>query len=185
MKSYLIAAVLFTTVIVRVESAEVNKKTTYHDFEATISLISKSIMDLTDVSVLSTKRDFLLLSDNASECRAMAVQLLKGDVSNQEKHIAIYAMQNLNLDDYLLFLDELLALTRDKKINPDLLERALIPGFEWNTKLQDNWKSPKVRELVENIRVSNLLDDCDQYLDDILSGRGAEYVKRMRQDGEL
>lgn len=181
----LIGIVLFVIVIVPPGVANSNKGMTYLEFKRTISSISTSISDSPDASVLLTKRDFRLLSDNASDYRELALQILTEDVSNGEKYIAIYAMQNLNLDDYLLFLNELLARTQDKKTDANLLERALMPGFEWNTKLQDNWKSPKVRELIENIKTSRLLHDCDQYLDDIISGRGAEHVKRMRRDGEL
>lgn len=182
----LIGVVLFITAIVPLGVANNNKKMTYQEFMRTISSLSKSISDSPDASVLLTQRDFRLLSDNASDYREMAVQILTEDVSNGEKYIAIYAMQNLNLDHYLLFLNELLARTRDKKIDADLLERALMPGFEWNTKLQTNWKSPAVRDLIESIKASRTLPPrCNLYLDDVISGRGAEYVKQMRLDGEL
>jgi hypothetical protein len=182
----LIAVVLFITAIVPPGVANSDKKITYQEFMRAISSISTSIADSPDASVLLTMRDFRLLSDNASDYREMTLQILAEDVSIGEKFIAIYAMQNLNLDDYLLFLNELLARTRDRKIDANLLEHALMPGFEWNTKLQTNWKSPAVRDLIESIKASRTLPPrCDLYLDDIISGRGAEHVKQMRLDGEL
>jgi hypothetical protein len=166
--------------------ANSDQKMTFQEFARTIASISESISDTPDASVLRTRNDFRELCKNAQDYRTMALRLLTENVPSRQKYIAVYAMQNLNLDDYVLFLNELLGRTRDKKVEADWLESALMPGFEWNTKLQTNWKSPAVRDLIEKIKASRSLPPrCDQYLDDIISGRGAEYVKQMRLDGEL
>ena len=186
MRIYLTAVALCVIVAVAGEAADMDKKMTYQEFNATISSISKSITDLTTSSVLLTKSEFTSLSDKAAEYRIMAVRMLEEDAPDQEKQIAVYAMQRLSLQDYHAFIDQLLNSVREKRVHPNFLELALMPGFEWNTKLQDEWQSPKVRGQIENIKASRLLSaDCDEYLDDILSGRGAEYVKRMRRDGEI
>jgi hypothetical protein len=168
----------------KLQSATANM--TYEEFKQKVSAISIQAGQLTAASTLLSHPEFRALSKSADNYQSLAEQFLASDAPASQKAIVIYAMANLSFDNYVSFIRHLLAMTKKGSVDSSLLEWALIPGFEWNTKLQDNYQSEKVSQLIRDLRASRLLtQDCLTYLNEIESGEGAREVQRMRRDGEI
>lgn len=158
----------------------------YEQFKEKIIAISKQAGELTAASTLLSNAEFRTLSEHADEYQSLAEQFLSDKVPTAQKAMVVYAMENLSFDNYISFVREMLALTTKGRIDSGLLELVLMPGFEWNTKLEDNYKSQKVVQLIRDLRASKVLtQDCFNYLSEIESGEGAKEVQRMRSDGEI
>ena len=157
----------------------------YEQFKTIISRIAQQV-DLTSSGALSTNDDFTFLASNADSYRDFALRLLNDDVPVRDKRVTVYLIQKLSFEHYLWSLRFLLAKAKIKQVDPALFEDAIIPGFEWNTRLQENYRRPGVRALIIDVKQAKVLPSrCDDYLNEILSGRGNKHVQEMRRDGEI
>ena len=166
--------------------AENIQNMTYEQFKEKISVISKQAGELTAASTLLSNAEFRALSEHADEYQLLGEQFISDKVPTAQKAMVIYAMENLSFDKYVSFIREMLTLTKKGRIDSGLLELALIPGFEWNTMLEDNYKSEKVVQLIRDLKASKVLtQDCFNYLSQVESGESAKEVQKMRSNGEL
>lgn len=104
------------------------------DFEITISLFNSPT--------------FIQLW-GASDCYEISAKalLVDSNVSTRQKLIISYAMQSLKLPLLVDFYSDALKLRQRNEISQDLFMDIIFPGYNWNTKLADNFEVPSLFRL--------------------------------------
>jgi hypothetical protein len=62
-----------------------------------------------------------------------------------------------------------------------MFNKVLLPGFEWNFKLQEHYKQSKVRKVLTQIKNSSAVDaNYKEIIDEILSGVAWKHIQETR-----
>lgn len=118
---------------------------------------------------------------NEADARAL---MSDPSVSVETKSVAILLMQCLPLDRYVEFVRLIFDETRAGHADPTLLAEAIFPGEAWGDILAMNYQTPRVRDLLEEIRSSQIGDArVDGRISWILDGGMAKYFRDHRADG--
>lgn len=142
----------------------------------------KSGGDLTSFGDLFGSKDFSSIYEHPQAHQDAAQSLLaRPDVSDIRKTILVLSLQKLPKARYLVFLDRLLALRKEARINEQVFLNGAFPTYDWNSVLAENYKDPKVIEFLKRARTAISDDDHRALIDDILSGRAADEAREDRE----
>ena len=114
--------------------------------------------------------------------------LIDRGVSERNKLILAYAMQNTPLPELLALQSEGLSAFESGLLSVDVLKTLLFPGYDWNTSLQEHYEDPAVRRLLLATKSTGAFSgkpNVKEYIDAILSGSAAKDIARARADGQL
>ena len=152
-----------------------------------LTRIEAEVTDLTDDSALLKSKEFLELFKNPRRYE-MAVALVLADptIVETRKHIAVLGMQTLPLPEFLSFGRSTLALVEEGRLESSTFERAIFPGYAWNTTLAENYHDEGVRGFLMEIKASRRLNA--RVLDlanGVLVGQAHRDVEALRKEGML
>lgn len=114
--------------------------------------------------------------------------LMDRGVPERSKLILAYAMQNAPLPQLLGLQSEGLSLCESGLLTADVLKVLVLPGYDWNTSLQEHYEDSAVRNLLVAMKSSAALSEkpnVKEYIDAILSGSAARDIARARADGQV
>ncbi len=161
-------------------------------FKLRIQRIQKEVVDLVDPFALIDSELFVEIWKNPRAYQQDVIKLIVDKkITEVQKEIAVLSMNNLPLNDFLKYCEIIIGLRKANKINNDVFLIAIFPGYDWNTKLQENYKEPKVRQLLLKIKGSELLPDKstktfdNKYIDEILSGKTLKHIEDLRSAGQI
>jgi hypothetical protein len=162
------------------------------DFRHRILKIQEKVVDLTSPGALFDSNLFLEIWDHPEKYTDDVNSFLAdAKVSDTQKVIAGLSMQSLPLDKFIRFCDYVLNLKLKRKITAKVFYNIILPGYDWNTKLQENFQNPEVRRLLIRLReiVPEVKKDNREYekkyIDEILSGEANLHIKDLRSAGQI
>lgn len=146
-------------------------------FKNRIANIQKEVVDLTDQGALLDSALFMEIWRHPQKYFE-DVRLLLGDsrASEMQKEIAVLSMQSLPLNAFTKFCTAVLFLKDAGKVTDETVCLTIFPGYDWNTKLQENFQNIDVRKFLFTLRDSipgrvRCGGGYDRkYIDEILSG---------------
>ncbi len=114
-----------------------------------IERIEKQVVDLTWLGALLETNDFREIYKHPETyytaiCKFLADQ----DRTEQQKIIAALSMQKLELGKYLDLADYALRLIEANRISQRVFDAAVFPTYDWDTKIVENYKHPRVRRFL-------------------------------------
>ena len=162
----------------RVDYTNYKKK----NFDSTVIKIEKDLdSSLTYDEELLYLPDFVDLYKHDSIYLDDAIQsLTREKLTGWKMYIAYYAMQNLDINDYLKYCKTYIDLFDQGKINEAWVEAAVMPHFLKYRIIAKNYKNPQVKELL-----TNLIEDrkiSEQFRSELKEIRSGEMIKGMEKD---
>jgi len=136
-------------------------------FEDKIKAINVEVVESYPESDLLKSATFNEIFCNPKKNIYEVLKLLsKDNINDWQKRIAALSMQNLPLEDYLIFITKLLNLRKKEKISKELFLMVTFPGHDWNTTIQENYNDVNVRKVLNEIKYSPAVgDDVKEYVD--------------------
>lgn len=150
--------------------------------------IDSRIVDLTAPLELLEYDEFQEMHCNPESIVDDVLRILGSDsFSDQQKIIAALAVQNLDLEDFISFAEDVLILLENEDISSDVFDWAVFPIYEWNTKLAENYSSKQAQKLLDDILNSNKVgQEQKSYIrEHLLTGRAEAQVRFLREIGQL
>jgi hypothetical protein len=162
-------------------------------FKIRMMQIEDQIVDLTSEFDVFRSARFEEVWNKPLKFKKAVIHFLRYEVgTNTQRRIAILSMQNMSLTDYLSFCNDVFAIWKEHRITDDILVQAILPGYDWNTKFQDNYRKPAVRNLLMSIknyrpepRVQYRNTPMSFYIDHILAGKATAELEMLRRDGQI
>lgn len=162
------------------------------EFVKKVASIAHEVPDFEIRVQLFDSTKFLEIWRNPELYQSDAIKFLGCRKRNtREKLIVGYAMQNLPLKEFLKFANELTDLRKQGYLNPKLYQSIVFPSYDWNTLLAENYGDADVQVFLMRLKVEKIFPESadrgidTQYIDDLLSGRTAAYIKELRESGQL
>lgn len=162
------------------------------DFRNRIQRIQEEVIDLTSPSALFDSHLFLEVWQKPEKyVDNVKVFLADSKVTDTKKEIAALSLQSLPLGDFVNFCDYVIRLRTEGKITNKVFYKAIFPGYDWNTKLQENFRNPEVRRLLLRLREivsgpnKGVHEYDKKYVDEILSGEADFHIKDLRSAGQI
>lgn len=147
--------------------------------------ISAAVVDLTAEAELLANKRFLQLYHHPNR-KAVLDVLADSSVDEQRKRIAVLSMQNVPVRDYVIFLDRVAELREANRVSIQVFEIALFPGYDWNTKLEENYRNPHVVAMLKKLKISGSLDSSQiARVKNILSGRAKQDLRTFRENERI
>jgi len=152
-----------------------------------IIAIEKEVVDLTFMGELFRSTKFRDLYSSPNHNMESIITTLKcKEMSDVQKKIAVLTMQQLPLQDFLVFVDTLFAMLEKHEIPVDVFTLAVFPPFEWNTSLQEHYEDEIVRTYLNKLLTSDLVPgDLKDYIRQVLSGEVLSNIRKFKDAGLL
>jgi hypothetical protein len=117
-----------------------------------------------------------------SEFEAQARRLIAdAHASLQERRVALISMQCLPLTRYLDLLRFISRLEPTDE-NRILTHHAILPGFQWSTRIALGFKDASVRSALRDVLESPIVDnDLKRAIGEVLSGTTATYIRERNE----
>lgn len=139
-----------------------------------VKIADKKIVDLTAPSDLFGIKEFLIISKSPKEYLPIAKKLISDEtLTEQQKLIIVYGMQELLWQDYLEFLSSATVDFNNKEVEESVIELIISPTHDWSTRIAAKYNDPTLKSLLESIKTlkdSKLNNEINR----ILSGQARE-----------
>ncbi|OQW89619.1 MAG: hypothetical protein BWK78_07620 [Thiotrichaceae bacterium IS1] len=157
------------------------------DFQQYVKDITKEVTDLTDDGILLKSKKFRYLFNQIHWYTREALEALSSPTfSNTDKHVVVFAIQGLELEDLLSFAEQLQKLLENGKVSSRIFRETLFPPYNWNTLLAEHFENQEVRQRLIAIRESTAVaPEVKQDINQLLSGQALEDIKEAREDEML
>lgn len=159
-------------------------------FQRNVETIAASFrLDLDIPGSLFGFPEFVEIWKQPDKFREAAIEYITNP-NNPERNrkIAAYAAHSLREDDYFDLCDAVVEAYKDDRISFSLLEETVLPAFDFNTKLAENFDQKRGRLLLLDVR-AELAKRSElrsiEHVDYILSGEAAANIAKMRCLGQL
>lgn len=150
-----------------------------------LEIVSAKVVDLTAETDLLATEEFLHLYRNP-RVEAVLGALVDSSLDEQKKTIALLSIQNLPLEDYLVFLQQIVQLRQANRVSAAIFEKALFPGYMWSTKLEEHHTRSNVVALLERLKSSRLLTASQRSrVANILNGQAKKHIQEFRHSEHL
>ncbi len=146
-----------------------------------IKFIDREIIDLTHEGALYKYDFFRDLSSNPEtyydEC---ITSLADPELTDQQKVIISLGIQKLPESSYHKLIKSALELLEEGKISNTVFKRLVFPGYSWNTSIQENYGSSKVKTIINTIIESpHVEESLKKYFSDyVLTGKAKDQLNR-------
>lgn len=139
-------------------------------FAKKIAQIEIKVVDLTNPNDLLNINEFNELVKQVSTNHNIVFSFIS-DKNNpdQQKYIAIYALRNLDFEDYINFFEKCLLLYQMKQLSDNVIMTVLSPGSNWNCTIAQNYKNKKVIRLL-NSNLKYMSEGMKEVFNSTLSG---------------
>jgi len=140
------------------------------DFKDRVILIEEKVIDLTNPNELLRVNEFNELVKNVSTSYDI-VYLFICDTNNSEvqKFIAIYALRELDFEQYSDFFEKCLKLYENNQLSEEIIFTILSPGLNWNCTIVKNYEDKKVKRLL-NRNYKGMSEDMKEIFRNVLLG---------------
>lgn len=157
------------------------------DLAALVRGIDAAVGDLSPhPGALFGNPEFVRIHAAPMPLAAQALSLLaRADATENQKLVAVYAMQKLPVKEYAAFVEKLLELRAAGKITRRVYRNGAFPSFEWSTALAENYGDPSVAAFLKKARDAASSESEKRMIDSHLSGESAADIKKMREEGLL
>ena len=107
-----------------------------------------------------------------------------GKFNAMQVSICICAMQNLDLDHYVILCNLILSLRNQNKVSDGIVELTISPDFLHKRIIIDNYDNPNVIKLIQSIKNNKIISDKDllNFLPNILSGKSSKELKEFDEE---
>lgn len=120
-------------------------------FAKKIAQIELKVVDLTNPNDLLNINEFNKLVEQVNTNYNIVYSFISdNNKPEQQKYIAIYALHDLDFEDYLIFFEKCLLLYQKKQLSDNVIMTVLSPGSNWNCTIVQNYKNEKVIRLLES-----------------------------------
>ncbi len=149
--------------------------------------IEAEVVDLTFAGELFRSSRFRDIYSNPHKNLEMILKTLQCEkLTDTQKQIAAFTMQNLLLNEFLLFGKRLLIMVEGHQISSQLFRIAVFPPYEWNTKLQENFEDESVHAFLAEIKDSAAIpQDLKDYIHEVMTGNALVDIRKLRSAGQL
>ena len=135
------------------ESKQIDARKLEVPFKIAINNTSNKVVDLTAASDLLSIAEFLSIYSESNIYLDSTIAFLSSSrVNEQEKLIVTYAMQNLDYDNYVRFLQESTKLFEDNIITEKVMYTVIGAGLHWNDKVVKNFYKHKIRKCLKRVK---------------------------------
>lgn len=151
------------------------------NFDSTILIIDRTVVDLTVPDDLFTIDRFISLYKHPAFYLDSVVNFLNNpNNSQQQKLICIFAMQRLELSEYLLLSDKAIDLFNNGKIDESVFKKVFDPRFSNKPPvLIKNYDDPKVAQILIKAMNTNCSPEVKKRINSIATG---EYWRSIRNN---
>ena len=107
---------------------------------------------------------------------------------DRNRKVALYAAHSLPIDDYVDLCEAIFAAYKNGSADLSLLDGSILPAFDFNTKIVENYEREDVRKLLSDFRQELIkLEKMKEasYIDTVLAGEVAISVAQLRCLGQL
>lgn len=157
-------------------------------FQEDIKEIDRKIVDLTWPGGLFRYDEFKEIYTRAGWYKKSALQSLGSqELTEQQKLIVALSMQKLPFDQFLEFAWDVTDLYKQDKISSKVLHWCVLPTYDWNTMLIENYQHPDVKTLLKLLAgLSGLDEEFRTFVEeDVLTGKAVDVVEQMRDTGQI
>jgi hypothetical protein len=157
-------------------------------FEQDIRILESRIVDLTWPGGLFAYDEFREIHGHPSRYRPSAERALAGeDLSEQQKLIVALSMQKLPLEEYLDFAAEVIRLRSHGRISDKVLHWCILPTYDWNTLLVENYAREEVNRLLITVAdMAGINEPFRLYVkDEVLTGKAKATVRSLKSSGQI
>lgn len=149
-------------------------------YDSTVLEIMTKVVDLTSSSDLFGVQEFITLYENPDVYQSEALAFLANDkYSYDEKSIAIYSMQKLELEGYKGFLGGVIKLFNEHKINESMLGLALSAPINKRYIVIKNYDDEGISKMLKGLRDSSETSLAfKERISNILSGKAWKGVNK-------
>lgn len=150
-------------------------------YDSTVLEIMKKVVDLTSSSDLFGVKDFIALYENPTLYQNDAIAFLANEkYSYEEKAIVVYAMQKAELKVYKGFLNEVIKLFYERKINESMLGLALSAPINKRYIVIKNYSDEDISAMLKDLKNSESTSpEFKERIENILSGKSWKGVKKL------
>jgi len=145
--------------------------------------VERRVQDLTNPFAVLAQSTFNDVFDHPAHHMDDACDLLSDpDLSRAQKLIVVLSMQRLGREDYLRFLECGHVAYRQRALDRQTFVRVVVPGYDWNTLLVEEWQEHDVREFL-----NKLLDipDLREWAIETMAGESARDLAQSREAGQV
>jgi hypothetical protein len=158
------------------------------DLKTQIIAIETEVVDLTWTGELLVSPKFQAIYQQPEDYMTQVLELLSDPgFTEQQKIIAALALQKLPLPKLVAFDLQMLSFCEQGLIPDTVLEWAVFPPYDWNTKLAENYTRAEVRDLLLKFSTSSVVSsERKQFIQsEILTGNAKKQIKLLRETGQL
>jgi hypothetical protein len=154
----------------------------YHkkNFDSLLAVVCKDTSGLDYSEELLASPSFRVIYEHSTAYLEDAIQVLSKEKFNtMQASVCIFAMQNLQVVDYVRFCRFYLALYDRKKIMEPMLQQAILPNFLESRIIPQNYKDSGVIVLLHEIKSNgNISKAFKTEIENVLSGKYIEEVNK-------
>lgn len=142
-------------------------------FKEKIHRIEKQVVDLTSPSSLFNSKIFIEIYEHPKAYMEDAILLLSDTcITEQQKAIAVYSMQRLELNDYKIFLNETALLYSEKVINELIMRIVISSGFGKDYIVVKNYKDKEIEKILKEIQENDFNSrEFNSLINNIIKGK--------------
>lgn len=150
------------------------------NYDSAVFKIMTKVVDLTSSSDLFGVQEFIALYEHPDVYQNEALAFLASDkYSYDEKSIAIYSMQKLELEGYKGFLGGIIKLFNEHKINESMVGLALSAPVNKRYIVIKNYDDEDISKMLRGLRDSSETSIAfKERIGNILSGKAWKGVKK-------
>lgn len=139
-------------------------------FEKKIAIIELKVIDLTNPNDLLSINEFNELVKQISTSYNVVYSFISDSNKPElQKHIAVYALRDLDFENYLNFFEKCLLLYQKKQISDNVIMTVLSPGSNWNCTIVQNYKDKRVVRLLKR-NLNGMSEEMKEVFRYVLSG---------------
>lgn len=154
------------------------------DFRNVLSEVEKPFVESVYAGVLYDYPNFLAIYCNGDAYYEDFLEVLESQkFSEPQKHIALLAMQNLEKDRFIEYLEDCYQRFKEGYIGEALFSICLFPGEDFPETALEKYQNPKYQELL--IKMENDLMFSEPFRDTLRKIRTGEVWKNVKRRRKL